>query len=97
MMAIGLVILGGTLFPVFSELLQGVRVTVGPPFYNEVTAPLFVLTLLLIALGTVLPWRGGALAHHMRRLRVPLAVTLVAWAVLGGLGMRVPMWPSVPC
>jgi len=90
MIALGLVILGGTLFPVFSELLRGVRVTVGPPFYNEVTAPLFVLMLLLIVVGTVLPWRGGAVQHHVRRFRVPLAVALVSWVALGTLGMRVP-------
>ena len=28
--AIALVVLGGTLFPVFSELLRGTRITVGP-------------------------------------------------------------------
>ena len=91
MTALALVILGGTLFPVFSELLRGVRVTVGPPFYNEVTGPLFVLLLLLIVLGTVLPWRGGAAQHHLRRFRAPLAVTLGAWAALGALGMRAPV------
>ncbi|MGE3858018.1 MAG: heme lyase CcmF/NrfE family subunit [Dehalococcoidia bacterium] len=90
MIALGLVILGGTLFPVFSELLRNVRVTVGPPFYNEVTAPIFVLTLLLIVVGTVLPWRGGSTQHHIRRFRVPVIVTLGAWIVLGALGMRVP-------
>ena len=90
MTALGLVILGGTLFPVFSELLRGVRVTVGPPFYNEVTAPLFVLLLLLIAVGTVLPWRGGGTEHHLRRFRVPALVALLAWTILGVLGMRVP-------
>ncbi len=91
MTALALVILGGTLFPVFSELFQGVRVTVGPPFYNEVTSPIFVLMLLLIALSTVLPWRGGAARHHLRRLRTPAIVTAAAWVVLGTLGMRVPV------
>ena len=89
--ALGLVILGGTLFPVFSELFRGIRVTVGPPFYNEVTGPIFVLMLLLIVLGTVLPWRGGAIGHHIRRFRAPALVTLAAWAVLGVFGMRAPV------
>ena len=90
MIALALVILGGTLFPVFSELLRGVRVTVGPPFYNEVTAPIFVLTLLLIVAGTVLPWRGGSMQHHVRRFRVPVVVALAAWIALGALGMHAP-------
>ncbi len=88
MIAIGLVILGGTLFPVFSELLRDIRVTVGPPFYNDVTAPLLVLLLLLIVVGTVLPWRGGATGHHVRRFRKPLIVAAASWIVLGVLGMH---------
>ena len=90
MMAIGLVILGGTLFPVFSELLRNVRVTVGPPFYNDVTAPLFALMLLLIVAGTVLPWRGGATEHHVRRFRAPVIITVASWVVLAALGMHHP-------
>lgn len=90
LIALGLVILGGTLFPVFSELLRNVRVTVGPPFYNEVTAPIFVLMLALIVAGTVLPWRGGSMQHHVRRFRVPALVALASWVALGALGMRVP-------
>ena len=53
--AIGLIILGGTLFPVFSELAQGTRMAVGPPFYNDAVCPLLIALLALIAIGTVLP------------------------------------------
>ena len=88
--AIGLVILGGTLFPVLSELTRDVRVTVGPPFFNAVIGPLLVLLLVLIALGTVLPWRGAAPRLHARRLRVPALVFAATAALLGALGMREP-------
>src|SRR2546428_632679 len=33
-------VLWGTLFPILSELVQGTKVTVGPPFFNQVNIPL---------------------------------------------------------
>ncbi|MSQ30989.1 MAG: heme lyase CcmF/NrfE family subunit [Dehalococcoidia bacterium] len=89
--AIALVILGGTLFPVLSELVRDVRVTVGPPFFNAVIAPLLVLLLVLIAAGTVLPWRGGSSRQHARRLRVPALVFAATAALVGALGMHEPL------
>ena len=89
--AIALVILGGTLFPVISELFRDIRVTVGPPFFNRVVGPLLALVLLLISLGTVLPWRGGSSRQHVRRLRAPALVLVTSAIALGTLGMREPV------
>ncbi len=88
LVAMALVILGGTLFPVFSELFRDVRVTVGPPFYNDVVGPLLIVTLLLMALGTVLPWRRATPGLLRRRFVLPLAVTAVGLVALAVLGMR---------
>ncbi|TAJ20439.1 MAG: heme lyase CcmF/NrfE family subunit, partial [Dehalococcoidia bacterium] len=88
MIAMALVILGGTLFPVFSELVRGARITVGPPFFNEVMAPLLIAMLALTALGTLLPWRRGAPAMLRRRGGPIVAATAVTGATLFLLGMR---------
>lgn len=88
MISMALVILGGTLFPVFSELIRGARITVGPPFFNEVMGPLLVAMLLLVAVGTLLPWRRAAPGFLRRRALLPLAGTVIAGAVLFALGMR---------
>ena len=86
--AIALVVLGGTLFPVFSELLQGARITVSAPFYHDVVGPLLLALLVLMAIGTVLPWRRAARATLARRFRAPLAAAALAAAALAALGMR---------
>src|SRR6266481_1884945 len=44
-------VLWGTLFPVLSELVQGHKVTVGPPFFNNVAVPFALMLLLLTAVG----------------------------------------------
>lgn len=71
-------ILWGTVFPLLSEAVRGAagRVTVGAPFFNRVTGPLFFLLLLLMAAGPLFPWRQGASGPLLRRLSVP-AFTLV--------------------
>ena len=88
MIAMALVILGGTLFPVFSELFRDARITVGPPFFNEVMGPLFVVMLLLTALGTLLPWRRAAPGSLRRRALLPVIASSSAVSVLFALGMR---------
>src|ERR1041384_571155 len=40
-------VLWGTLFPILSELVQGTKVTVGPPFFNQVNVPLGLALLAL--------------------------------------------------
>ena len=88
--AIALILLGGTLFPVFSELIEGTRITVGPPFYNDVIGPLLIALVALIAVGTVLPWRRASNATLLRRFRTPLLVLVVSVTALAALGMRDP-------
>ena len=85
---IALIVLGGTLFPVFSELLQDARITVSAPFYNDVVGPLLVALLVLMAIGTVLPWRSAARVTLLRRFRGPVAVALLSLALLVTLGVR---------
>ena len=85
---IALIVLGGTLFPVFSELLQDARITVSAPFYNDVVGPLLVVLLALMAIGTVLPWRRAARVTLLRRFRGPVAVALLSLALLVTLGVR---------
>jgi cytochrome c-type biogenesis protein CcmF len=50
-------VLLGTLWPLVVEALQGAKVSVGAPFFNEITIPLGILILLLMGLGPLLPWR----------------------------------------
>jgi len=88
--AIALIVLGGTLFPVFSELFDNSRITVGPPFYNRVVGPLLIGLVALVAIGTVLPWRKAAGPTLVRRFRVPGALFVGSIIVLVALGMHDP-------
>lgn len=85
--ACGTVLLG-TLFPMFAEVLDLGKVSVGPPFFNSVFIPLMVPMIATMALGPMLSWKRGDLGGALSRLKVAFALTLVAliatWLLAGG-------------
>ncbi|HEY8531084.1 MAG TPA: heme lyase CcmF/NrfE family subunit, partial [Limnochorda sp.] len=80
-------VLWGTLFPLISALF-GVQVTVGPPYFNRVTGPLFVGMLLLMGLAPLLSWSRLTPAVVRRNLPVPVAAAAGTGAVLAVAGVR---------
>ncbi len=71
------VILWGTLFPVFTQLLNGSKVTVGAPFYNAVAVPIGLFLLFLAGVGPLLPWRATSLKAVKRNFVLPV---VALWA-----------------
>ncbi len=67
----------GTVFPLFSELFWSTKLTVGPPFYNQVNGPLLLGLLLLMGIGPVLAWRRTDLRLLLRNVRWPLLAGLL--------------------
>src|SRR5256886_6954036 len=47
----------GTIFPLLSEAVAGVQVSVGAPYFNSVTVPLFLLLVFLMGVGPMIAWR----------------------------------------
>ncbi|MSQ23653.1 MAG: heme lyase CcmF/NrfE family subunit [Chloroflexi bacterium] len=80
----------GTVFPILSEAIRGVKATVGPPFYQQVNGPLLLMLLVMMGIGPLLPWRRATLRHVERSFVVPLAVTGVGATILVVVGLRTP-------
>ena len=53
-------VLWGTMFPVISEAVNGVKITVGPPFFNRVNVPIFLMLLALTGVGPLIAWRRAS-------------------------------------
>ena len=80
---LGIVLLG-TLYPLLAEAM-GERVSVGPPYFNPVSAIFFFPMLVVLAVGPLLRWRGDQLSRIQRPLVaivLAAAVTLVAVVLL---------------
>jgi cytochrome c-type biogenesis protein CcmF len=84
------VVFWGTVYPLISELLTGQKVTVGPPFYNRSTAPLFAGLLLLMGIAPLSAWGHSTwktLGKAMWKPAIPTVIVLIA---LFAGGMRNP-------
>jgi cytochrome c-type biogenesis protein CcmF len=49
-------VLLGTIYPIFTDVLTGNKISIGPPFYNIVIIPVVVIFLLIMAIGPKVKW-----------------------------------------
>jgi cytochrome c-type biogenesis protein CcmF len=76
-MSILIVCFWGVIFPLISELATGQKVTVGPPFYERATAPLFAGLLILMGIAPLAAWRHSTaktLGRAMWKPSIPAAI-----------------------
>ena len=78
----------GTIFPILSEWVRGVKITVGPPFFNQVNGPLGVMLLFLTGIGPIIAWRRASWSSLGRQFTIPLVVGLALGGLLFVLGYR---------
>jgi cytochrome c-type biogenesis protein CcmF len=81
-------VLWGTIFPIISKAVEGVTVTVGPPFFNKVMIPIGLLLLFLTGAGPLLAWRKTSFQSLRRNFTFPLIVALVTGVLLYVGGVR---------
>jgi cytochrome c-type biogenesis protein CcmF len=92
-MGILIVCFWGVLFPLISELFTGQKVTVGPPFYERATGPLWVGLLLLMGIAPLSAYgatSGRSLGRNLWKLIalsliVPLVLYLQGVTLVGAL------------
>ncbi len=80
--------LWGTLFPVISEAVRGVKITVGPPFFNKVNTPFGLALLALTGLCPLLAWRKTTFKNLQKNFLVPCAASVVGATVFVLAGIR---------
>jgi cytochrome c-type biogenesis protein CcmF len=71
-------VLWGTMFPLLSEAVKGVKITVGAPYFNKITIPIGLALLLLTAVGPLFAWRKTSVESLHKNFTRPLIVSAVA-------------------
>src|SRR5574341_574188 len=81
-MSILVVCFWGVIFPLISELFTGQKVTVGPPFYERATAPLFATLMLLMGIAPLSAWGQSTVKTIGRAIWKPTLGAIIVTAVL---------------
>jgi cytochrome c-type biogenesis protein CcmF len=90
-LAITFAVFWGTVFPLISELVTGTKITVGPPYFQRVTGPLFFVLVLLMGVAPLLAWRKQAARSLGRALWIPFVVSLILAGIWGWLHRMHPV------
>ena len=86
--AFAFVVLLGTVFPLIVEAVDGRQISVGEPYFDDMTRPIGITLLFLMAVAPALPWRAANTVTLHQRLVVPAAVTAAAMVSVAAAGLR---------
>lgn len=82
-LSITFVVFVGTIFPLLSEAVTGTKITVGPPYFQKATGPLFALLVLLMATAPLFAWRKQAAGRLGRAALAPFVGSIIIAAAWG--------------
>jgi cytochrome c-type biogenesis protein CcmF len=82
-LAVTFAVFWGTVFPLISELVTGTKITVGPPYFQRVTGPLFFALVLLMGVAPLFAWRKQAARTLGRAIWIPFLVSVGTTGIWG--------------
>jgi cytochrome c-type biogenesis protein CcmF len=83
-------VLFGTLLPLLVAATSGETISVGAPWFNGVTVPIFTALLFLMGIGPALPWGAASWSTLRTRFSIPLLVAGVTGMAAFAVGLREP-------
>ena len=81
-------VLLGTMWPLVVEALRGDRISVGPPYFDQVASPIGLALIFLMGVGPALPWRRAGREQLKRSFVWPAIIGAAAGLIAFALGMR---------
>src|SRR5512138_1101908 len=81
-MSVLIVCFWGVIYPLISELFTGAKVTVGPPFYEHATGPLFAALMLLMGIAPLSAWGHSTVQTLSRAIWKPASGAVAITAAL---------------
>lgn len=95
-------VLLGTLYPLFLDALNLGKISVGPPYFDAVFAPLMAPALFLMGIGPIARWKDASIPELAMRLRwafgISIATAIILPLILGnltpmiGFGLFLAFW-----
>ncbi len=86
LVAFALTVLWGVLYPILSEAVRGVGVTVGPPYFNFFAVAFGLPLILLMGIGPLVAWRRASIPALVRSVAWPGGIAIAVGVLLLALG-----------
>jgi cytochrome c-type biogenesis protein CcmF len=80
----------GTLYPLVVEAVKGTRISVGEPYFNQMTVPITGMILFLMGVALITPWRKGSPGSLWKSAKLPASLAAVVAIIAAVLGGRTP-------
>lgn len=100
-------VLLGTLYPLLLDALGLGKVSVGPPYFNTVTVPLFLLLAIFAGIGPLMYWKSTKLTMLSKRLILSLQLfglvsvivlcVVQRYSLMTLLGLACAFWLLLSC
>ncbi len=75
---IAAMVLTGTLYPLLLDALDAGKISVGPPYFGTLFSLLLIPLVILLPIGFNARWQKDHIGRILRKLRIPVLITLVA-------------------
>ncbi len=76
------VVLIGTIYPIFLDVISSEKISVGPPFYHKLIIPFLIPFLLIMAIGPKLKWIKSQLNNKIYLILLLIVSILLAFLIL---------------
>jgi cytochrome c-type biogenesis protein CcmF len=76
------VVLIGTVYPIFLDVMISKQISVGPPFYNKLIIPFLIPFLLMMAIGPKLKWTISKLQDEKYLISLLVISIILAYLIL---------------
>jgi len=76
------VVLVGTVYPIFLDVLSSQKISVGPPFYHKLIIPFLIPFLFIMAIGPKLKWIKSHLENQIYLIILLLISILVSFLIV---------------
>jgi len=80
----------GTFYPLFAEIWSGVKLSVGPQYFDATFVPILAPGVAAMVIGPVLAWRRGSVTAALRRLLPAIIGALLAPLIIFALNHDAP-------
>jgi len=95
-------ILLGTLYPLFIDVLDLGKVSVGAPYFESVFIPMMIPMIAIMGLAPLLKWKRGDFSAAIKKLRFAILLSIIGglfvWVLVdrasafASLGMAISLW-----